>query len=86
VETRKAIADILLEQQDYLMAIVEHRYSIALDPQDAQSYYHLGLALRERKRNEEAITALKRALNLYQQQGNTKQVEAVETVLDELQE
>ena len=68
------------------MAIVEHRYSIALAPKDAQSYYHLGLALRERQRIEEAITAFKQALNLYQQQGNTKQVEEVKIILAELQE
>ena len=86
METRKAIADILLEQQDYLMAIVEHRQAIALAPQDAQSYHHLGMALRERQRIEEAITALEQALNLYQQQGKTDRVEAVEEILDELEE
>ena len=68
------------------MAIVEHRQAIALSPKDAKSYYHLGLALKERKRIEEAITALEQASNLYQQQGKTKQVEAVENILDELEE
>ena len=68
------------------MAIVEHRQVISLAPKDAKSYYHLGLALRERKRIEEAITAFKQALNLYQQEGNTKQVEEVKITLDDLQE
>ena len=68
------------------MAVVEHRQLIALKPQDAQSYYHLGLALKERQRIEEAITALEQALNLYQQQGKTAQVETVENILDELEE
>ncbi|MGL6344475.1 MAG: hypothetical protein ACRC80_35665 [Waterburya sp.] len=49
------------------MAIVEHRQVISLAPKDAKSYYHLGLALRERIRIEEAITALERAMKLYQQ-------------------
>jgi hypothetical protein len=42
--------------------------------------------LRERKRIEEAITALERALKLYQQQGNTKQVEEIKIILDDLRE
>lgn len=35
--------------------------AIALAPKDAKSYHHLGLALRQRQRIEEAITALERA-------------------------
>lgn len=86
VDARKAIADILMEQQDTLMAIVEHRQVIELAPTDASSYYHLGLALRDRGRIPEAIEALEQALNLYQQQNNTEQVQIVEAVLRELQE
>ncbi|MGL4883835.1 MAG: hypothetical protein ACRC8K_22665 [Waterburya sp.] len=34
----------------------------------------------------EAITALERAMKLYQQQGEAEQVETVKTILDDLQE
>lgn len=60
--------------------------AIALAPKDAKAYHHLGLALRQRQRIEEAITALEEAIKLYQQQGKTEQVEAVKTILAELQE
>lgn len=86
VETRKAIADILLEMQDTLWAIVEHRQVIELAPSDASSYYHLGLALRDRGRKLEAIEALEQARDLYQQQDNAGQAQTVEAVLRELQE
>ncbi|MEI2579067.1 tetratricopeptide repeat protein [Scytonema sp. PRP1] len=84
-KARKASADILLEQQDTLMAIVEHRQVLELAPTDASSYYHLGLALRDRGRIPEAIEALEQARNLYQQQNSTEEIQAVEAVLRELQ-
>ncbi len=85
IEARKAIADILLEQQNDLMALVSHRQLIELAPDDASSYYHLGLILQRRGRTAEAIEALKKALELYQQQNNTVEIQRIEAVLGELQ-
>lgn len=86
VEARKAIADILMEQQDTLMTIAAHRQVLALAPQDASSYYHLGIALKDRGRIEEAIATLEQARTLFQQQRKIKETQQVEAVLRELQE
>jgi Flp pilus assembly protein TadD len=75
-----------MEQQDTLMTIAAHRQVLALAPQDASSYYHLGIALKERGRTQEAIAALEQAQTLFQQQGKTKEIQQVEAVLRELQE
>jgi Flp pilus assembly protein TadD len=84
-EAHKAIADLYLQQQDSLRAIVAHRRVVELSPQDASSYYHLGLALKERGRTDEALTVLQQARELYQQQGQTEQIQQVEAALRELQ-
>lgn len=81
-----AIGYVQAKQSNFPAAVDAFQKAIALAPKDAKSYYHLGQALRQRQRIEEAITALEQAMNLYQQQGNTGQVEAVETILKELQE
>jgi Flp pilus assembly protein TadD len=66
------------------MAIVNHRQVLELNPDDASSYYHLGLALRDRGRIKEAITNLKQALTLYQQQNQLEAVETIKSILQNL--
>jgi tetratricopeptide (TPR) repeat protein len=83
-EGHALLGELYLQQEDYLRAIVAYRELIELAPEEADAYYHLGLALNGRNRTAEALDALETALGLYQQQGNTEGVDKVEAAIDDL--
>lgn len=84
IEAQTAVARIVLAQKDYLGAIVEYEDLIALDPQNADAYYNIGIAFKARGRQDEAIKAFNKAKELYQRQGNNSGVENVDKLLKEL--
>uniref|UniRef100_A0ACD5GX01 Tetratricopeptide repeat protein n=1 Tax=Desertifilum tharense IPPAS B-1220 TaxID=1781255 RepID=A0ACD5GX01_9CYAN len=79
-----AIADILTQQQDYLLAIVAYRKLIELAPNNPQAYYRLGLALQTRERRLEAREALEKARDLFRAQNQADGVRQVEEALRRL--
>jgi Flp pilus assembly protein TadD len=78
------IGEILLEQENFLEAIVAYRRLTELTPEDAKAYYNLGIALKKRDRTDEAIAALKKARELYQRQGKKEGTQQAESLLQEL--
>lgn len=80
-ETRLLIGDVLMEQGNYLRAIVLYRQVLDETPNNALAYYKLGLALQGRQRGQEAKEALERARDLYRRQGDAAGVQAVEAAL-----
>jgi Flp pilus assembly protein TadD len=84
VEAPAAIGELMLAQKNYLEAIVAYRHLTELAPQDPQAFYNLAVALKERDRTREAISAVEKARDLYQSQGNKDGVKQAESLLDEL--
>jgi tetratricopeptide (TPR) repeat protein len=80
------IADIYLDQEEHLKAIVTYRQLIKLDPQNPYPYFHLGQALKGRGRNSEAVESFQQARDLFQQQGKVVEVQETEMMMRELQE
>jgi len=75
-EAQAAIGDILLTKRDFIPAITAYHRLIQLF-QNANAYYNLGIALQGQKQNQEAITALSRALTF------TSRVQRAEALLKE---
>jgi len=49
----------------YEQAVTEYQEAVRLDPSDADAHVHLGLLLRELRRDEDANRAFEAALALY---------------------
>ncbi|NEO67878.1 MAG: Tfp pilus assembly protein PilF, partial [Moorea sp. SIO4G2] len=58
---------------------------IELAPENAQAHYNLGVALKKRSRVTEALTAVEKALELYQSQRDNEGIEQTESLLKQLQ-
>jgi len=84
IEARLAVGQLYLEQGDHLRAIVVFRQIIEDLPQNADAYYGLGIALKNRSRFQEAITNLQMAQNLYRQQGYEELAQLVQQELNQL--
>jgi len=84
IEAQLALANLAIEQQEFIRAIVAYREAARLDPQNARAYYQLGIALKARGRRTEAITALQEAQALYQQQGKSDEAKKAEAALKDL--
>lgn len=74
-----------MARQDYLRAVVAYRRLTEIAPKNPAGYYGLGMALKARNRNNEAIASLNRALELYQEVENTEQAERVALLIEELE-
>ena len=85
LEPRFAAAEILLEQQDYLQAIIIYRRVIGIAPDNAVAHYKMGLALKGRKRQREALRAFETALKLFEEQDDFEGKEKVKTAIAELE-
>ena len=75
---------IYLVQKNYSRAIVSFRRLIELEPDNAIGYHNLGIALKARNRNQEAISAFDRALKLYRRKGETRKADKVGVLLEEI--
>ena len=85
LKAKFAAAGILLEQQNYLEAIIIYRGVIKADPENADAHYQMGLALQGRERKEEALKAFETALKLFEEQDNFEGKEKVESMMVELE-
>ncbi|WP_339379481.1 tetratricopeptide repeat protein [Okeania hirsuta] len=85
MEAKFAAAEILLESQDYLQAIIMFRQVIKKNPDRADAHYKMGLALHRRERVREARKSFERALKLFEKQNNSEGKEKVETMMTELE-
>jgi tetratricopeptide (TPR) repeat protein len=83
---RMEIGKVMMQQEDYLGAIVEFRQVTEEEPENADAHYNLGMALQERERTDEAIESLNTARDLYEQQNNNAGVEMAEKALEDLQD
>ena len=86
VEAKLAAAEILLEQQNYLEAIIMYRRVIQTSSDNADAHYKMGLALKNRERNREALRAFETALELFEEQDNSEGQEKVKTAIVELED
>ena len=81
-----ALGEIQLAKEDYVGAIISYRRVIENNPDDASAHFGMGMALKGRgSRETQAITFFQKALELYQQQGNTEGVQKSQAALKELQ-
>jgi len=86
MEANAALGEIQLAQEDYVGAIISYRRVIENIPDDAGAHFNMGLALKGRGgRETQAIGFFQKALELYQQQGNTEGVQKAQAVLREMQ-
>ena len=86
LKAKFAAAGILLEQQNYLEAIIIYRRVIQADPENADAHYKMGLALQGRERKGEALRAFETALKLFEEQDNFEGKEKVESMMVELED
>jgi Flp pilus assembly protein TadD len=75
---------IYLAQQNYYRAIVDFRRLTELAPNNPRGYHNLGLALKGRNRDKEAIAALEQASKLYKNDGNQEQANQVTKLIEEI--
>ena len=78
------IGKIYLAQESYFKAVIAFRNLTEIEPNNALGHYNLGVALKARSRKSEAITALNKALELYESEGNDKEAENVAILIDEI--
>lgn len=58
------LGKLQFSRQDWEGALASFQHRIALDPNSGEAYYYSGLALKQLKREPEAITALQRAASI----------------------
>ncbi|MGB5636216.1 MAG: tetratricopeptide repeat protein [Waterburya sp.] len=80
----EAVGKVYLAQQNYFRAIIEFRRLTEIAPENPMGYHNLGIALKARNKNEEAITALNQALKLYQSNGKQNEVQQVSQLIKEI--
>lgn len=78
------LGQLWMRQQDYLMAIVYFRYWLEQSPADPEAHYHLGLALSQRGRYDEAHHVFGEAADLYLYTGNQEAAEAARIAQESL--
>lgn len=83
-EARSRLGQILMEQQDYVRAAIIYRQLTTQDPQNADAFFNLGLALRGRDRIAEAQSALEQARALFKRQDNPARLREVTELLNQL--
>lgn len=72
------------DQGDYRGAISDYNQAIKDNPNDADAYYNRGAAYKQLGDNRQARADLSKAAQLYQEQGNTKDLQAVESLLKKI--
>ncbi len=74
-----------LAQKNYLQAIINFRNLIEIEPNNPRGYHNLGIALKARNRNSEAIAVLNQAIALYKHEDNDREAENVAILIDEIE-
>jgi Tfp pilus assembly protein PilF len=83
-EARSRLGQILMERQDYVSAAIIYRQLTDQNPQDAEAFFSLGLALRGRDRIAEAQTVFEQARALFDRQGNQARAKEVKELLKQM--
>jgi tetratricopeptide (TPR) repeat protein len=65
-------------------AIAHYKKAISLVPNDAFTYYNLGITLGREQQLEEAIVNLKKAKELFQAEDNKEMVEQVDQLIQKI--
>ncbi|MBN3951679.1 MAG: tetratricopeptide repeat protein [Nostoc sp. NMS7] len=65
-------------------AIAHYKKAISLVPNDALTYYNLGITLGREQQPEEAIVNLKKARELFQADENKQMVEQVDQLIQKI--
>lgn len=81
LESKVGLGRILIAQGDYETAIATLKPLIAVDPNDPDLYYNLGLALYKSDRQNEARSYLTKAAQLYGQRQQLEQQKQAEQLL-----
>ena len=80
----EGMGKIYLAKQDYFQAILAFRRLTEISPNNPSGYHNLGIALKARNRNQEAITAFNQALKLYKKKGNLQKAKKVAALIEEV--
>ncbi|MEM8832114.1 MAG: tetratricopeptide repeat protein, partial [Cyanobacteria bacterium P01_G01_bin.19] len=83
-EVLAGMGQVYLAQSSYFKAVVTFRKLTEIEPNNPRGYHNLGIALKARGRNSEAISNLDRALALYESEGNEEEAENVAVLIDEI--
>jgi tetratricopeptide (TPR) repeat protein len=68
----------------YEEAIAEYREATLLNPNLADAFYNMGLAVQKLKRKDDAIALMTEAKNLFSQQNNTMKVKQIDQLIEQL--
>ena len=81
---RLSIFDELYDQRKLTRTIASYKTAIRINPNYANAYYNLGLALKKQGKKSDAIAQFQKARPLYQQKGDTKTVADIDRLIQEL--
>lgn len=81
-EAQAAYGSLLLQNEEFLRAVIVYERLIAMLPNDPGAHYNYGLALRGHGRTAEAIEEFETALSLYEAANNEAGIERTEAILD----
>ena len=81
---RLSIFDDLYDQRKLTSTIASYKTAIRINPNYANAYYNLGLALKKQGKKSDAIAQFQKARPLYQQKGDAKTVADIDRLIQEL--
>ncbi len=71
-------------QRDYLLALIDFKQVVQLDPSIGEGYYNQSIAYLRTGSPQEAIASFRQAVKIFQAQGKTQQVQAALDYLKQL--
>ncbi len=81
-EAQSAYGSLLLQNEEFLRAVIVYERLIAMLPNDPGAHYNYGLALRGQGRTEQAREEFATALSLYEAANNEAGIERTEAILE----
>jgi tetratricopeptide (TPR) repeat protein len=78
------LAVALQRAERYPEAIVQYQEAILLKPNFSEAFYNLGIVLEQSQQRDQALTYLRKARDLFSQQGNLAKISEVDQYVQQL--
>jgi Flp pilus assembly protein TadD len=85
VVARNSLGNVLAKQNQVEAAIVAYREAVRVQPNNATAHYNWGMGLYNLGRIQDASARLRRARDLYRQQGDLQRAEQIDQFIQEIQ-